>query len=349
MLSLHKYSGGTFQNTQCTYHRNMNLDRHRKLTPSATPSPFSETVSSARQNFVDRILTSLRYPMDLLPALERAFPACDSLPDALVQLDELKKCLDSFRPLNTAQLSNLQAAWDTEYTYESNRIEGNTLTLSETSLVINEGITVGGKSMDEHLEAINHKEAVGYLRELASGDDALSERIIKSLHELILKTSKLHDERGRYRSVPVTITGTAYLPPQPWLVPKLMEELLLSYGEKKKSLHPVELAADIHAELVGVHPFIDGNGRISRLVMNLILLRSGFPLANISGGNTTRLDYYEALNASHIEHNSTPFRLLVAKYVKEGLFRYLAMVSGDTSVESQGKGAYFFDRMADSR
>ena len=262
------------------------------------------------------------------------------------RLDDLKRCLDSFRPLNAAQLERLQAAWDTEYTYESNRIEGNTLTLSETSLVINDGITVAGKTINEHLEAINHKEAVGYLRGLVSGEQDVSEWTIKCLHELILKNSKDHDDRGRYRSVPVGITGTTYVPPQPWQVPKLMEELIQHYEAKKTQLHPVELAADIHAELVGIHPFIDGNGRTSRLVMNLILLRAGFPIANISGDRATRLDYYNTLNASHIDHHDEPFRILVAKYVRDGLFRYLAMVSGNAGQDAEGKGGYFYERMA---
>lgn len=324
---------------------NMTLSKHPQPNESTGAQVASEHVAALRQGFFERVLSHITSPMDLLPALERAFPACRTLPDALAQLDDLKRCLDSFRPLNSAQLERLQGAWDTEYTYESNRIEGNTLTLSETSLVINEGITVAGKTINEHLEAINHKEAVGYLRELVSGEQDVSEWTIKSLHELILKNGKNHDDRGRYRSVPVSITGTVYVPPQPWQVPKLMEELIQHYQAKKTQLHPVELAADIHAELVGIHPFIDGNGRTSRLVMNLILLRAGFPIANISGDRATRLDYYSSLNASHIDHNDEPFRALVAKYVRDGLFRYLAMVSGNAGQDAVGKGEYFYERM----
>lgn len=327
----------------------MTLPERPKLEESVGAQAPSEHVAALRRAFFERVLFHIKSPMDLLPELERAFPARGTLADSLAQLDDLKRCLDSFRPLNAAQLERLQAAWDTEYTYESNRIEGNTLTLSETSLVINEGITVAGKTLDEHLEAINHKEAVGYLRELVSGEQEVSEWAIKSLHELILKNGKNHDDRGRYRSVPVSITGTAYVPPQPWQVPELMEDLVRHYQEKKARLHPVELAADIHAELVGVHPFIDGNGRTSRLVMNLVLLRAGFPIANISGDRATRLDYYDALNASHIDHDDGPFRVLVAKYVRDGLFRYLAMVSGNAGPDAAGKGGYFFERMAGTK
>lgn len=314
------------------------------LTGGGHPAQASRA-DELRQVFFERVLSRISSPMELMQTIERAFPPCDSLPAALAQIDDLKRCLDSFRPLNAAQVERLQAVWDTEYTYESNRIEGNTLTLSETSLVINDGITVGGKSMDEHLEAINHKEAVLFLREIAAGDEALSERVIKMLHELILKNGKHHDDRGRYRTVPVSITGTTYVPPQPWQVPKLMEDLMLHYEEKHQVLHPVELAADVHAELVGVHPFIDGNGRTSRLVMNLLLLRSGFPIANISGDRAARIDYYESLNASHLHGQAEPFRLLVSTYVRKSLIGYLTMVSGNIGDDAKGKGAYFFERM----
>lgn len=327
-------------------------DNETMTQPNTPPPPTAaghpaqaQRADALRQVFFERVLSGISSPVELTHTIERVFPPCDSLPALLTQVDELKRCLDSFRPLNTAQVERLQAVWDTEYTYESNRIEGNTLTLSETSLVINDGITVGGKSMDEHLEAINHKEAVRFLRDIASADEALSERVVKMLHELILKNSKHHDERGRYRTVPVSITGTTYVPPQPWQVPKLMEDLMLHYQEKQAVLHPVALAADVHAELVGIHPFIDGNGRTSRLVMNLLLLRSGFPIANISGDRAARMAYYESLNASHLHGQADPFRLLVARYVRQSLMAYLAMVSGNIGDDVKGKGAYFFERV----
>ena len=316
---------------------------------SASNVPASVEANSAaqtlRQAFFERVLSHINSPMELLPALDRVFPLPAALPEQLAQLDELKACLDSFRPLNAAQVERLQAVWDTEYTYESNRIEGNTLTLAETSLVIHDGITVAGKSIHEHLEAINHKEAVEFLREIASGEVVLSEYVVNQLHSLILKNSKHHDERGRYRSVPVVITGTSYVPPQPWQVPKLMEELILYYSELATKRHPVELAADMHAELVGIHPFIDGNGRTSRLTMNLLLLKHGFPIANISGDRAARGEYYESLNASHIDHDPVPFRQLVAKYVRQALFAYLSMVSGNVGEDANGKGALFYEKM----
>jgi Fic family protein len=307
---------------------------------SATP------LTDVRQAFITRIFKTMNTPMDLLPVLERVFPLPKTLPELLNQLDELKRCLDSFRPLSDDQAERLQAVWDTEYTYESNRIEGNTLTLSETSIVINEGITVAGKTMNEHLEAINHKDAIGYLRSIVSGTESMSEWTIKSLHELILKNHpKLHEQRGKYRNEDVQITGTTFVPPIFMRVPDLMRDLIEHYESKEAAqLHPVALAADMHAELVGVHPFIDGNGRTSRLVMNFILMRSGFPLANISGDAAKRVEYYDALNESHLEGNDEPFRLLVASYVRLSLFKYLAMVSG-SAVNDPSKGEYFFEKM----
>jgi Fic family protein len=321
--------------------------------PTISGTPYSEGMTSAvlpfsdlRQNFIDRTLKAMNTPMDLLPVLERVFPMPEALPAILDQLDELKKCLDSFRPLDSNQVEQLQAVWDTEYTYESNRIEGNTLTLSETSIVINEGMTVAGKTVNEHLEAINHKEAIDYLRSIVAGTEKMSEWTIKSLHELVIKNHpKHHAQRGKYRSEDVQITGTIYVPPIFMRVPDLMRDLIEHYETKEANqLHPVALAADMHSELVGVHPFIDGNGRTSRLVMNFILMRSGFPIANISGDTAKRVEYYEALNQSHIEHNDEPFRLLVSKYVRMSLFKYLAMVSGG-ALNDAGKGAYFFEKM----
>ncbi len=306
-----------------------------------------QPLTDLRQTFIDRTFSTMKSPMDLLPILERVFPLQKTLPETLNQLDELKRCLDSFRPLNSNQAERLQAAWDTEYTYESNHIEGNTLTLAETSIVINEGMTVAGKTINEHLEAINHKEAIAYLREIVDGTEKMSEWTIKSLHELILKNhKKYHEQRGKYRNEDVQITGTTFVPPIFMRIPDLMHDLIEHYQAKQAAqLHPVALAADMHSELLGIHPFIDGNGRTSRLVMNFILLRAGFPIANISGDTTKRNDYYDSLNASHLEHNDEPFRLLVAQYVHLSLFKYLAMVSGGTGPGNNHKGAYFFEKM----
>jgi Fic family protein len=324
------------------------MTQQNSLTPpsqAATPTA-AQPAGDVRQTFIDRIFKTMNTPMDLLPVLERVFPPPKTLAQALEQLDELKKCLDSFRPLNSGQLERLQTVWDTEYTYESNRIEGNTLTLSETSIVINEGMTVAGKTIHEHLEAINHKDAIDYLRAIVGGTEKMSEWTIKSLHELILKNHpKYHEQRGKYRNEDVQITGTIFVPPIFMRVPDLMRDLITHYETKEATnLHPVALAADMHSELVGVHPFIDGNGRTSRLVMNFVLMRAGFPIANISGDIAKRNEYYDSLNMNHLEHNDEPFRMLVAGYVRTSLFKYLAMVSGSALNESD-RGTYFFEKM----
>lgn len=276
--------------------------------------------------------------------LSQAFPDVGGLPALLDQLDDLKKCLDSFRPLNPAQLRNLQDAWDIEYTYESNRIEGNTLTLQETGLVISEGITIGGKRLSEHLEAINHKEAIDYIRDLAQQQSVLSAYELNTIHAIILRGID-RDNAGKYRAVPVTISGARHIPPQPFLVPKLMEDLFVFYDEQKNALHPLLLAAAMHERLVTIHPYIDGNGRTSRLLMNLILLQHGYPVANIPADQ--RIDYYNALEKAQGGGDASDFQRLVAKTAKASLFRYLEMVSGNVGEDAKGKGLYFFERIKD--
>ena len=177
-----------------------------------------------------------------------------------------------------------------EYTFESNRIEGNTLTLKETDLVINKGITISGKSMREHLEAIYHKEAVEYLKHLIEKKTKVTERDILQLHNLILRGIDSKNA-GLYRKVQVMIKGSRHLPPQPFLVAKQMEEMFEWYALNKNRLHPVVLAAEMSERFVIIHPFIDGNGRTSRLLMNLILLKNEYVIANIKGDNESRMNY----------------------------------------------------------
>lgn len=233
----------------------------------------------------------------------------------LAQIDDLKARLDAARPLTSAQL---QQALDIEYTYESNRIEGNTLTLRETDLVVNKGLTVAGKSMREHLEAINHYEAILYIRELAAQGATLDEREVRNIHALVLRAID-RDNAGRYRSLPVMISGSRHVPPQPWAVPKLMEDYGLWLTGEALSLHPVVRAAEAHERLVTIHPFIDGNGRTARLVMNLILLAHGYPIANIPGDTDSRRAYYRALEYSNLLADRSPFVELVAGHLLHDL------------------------------
>ena len=237
----------------------------------------------------------------------------NELDDLLVRVDAMKARLDTCRPLAGEQV---QLALDIEYTYESNRIEGNTLTLRETDLVVNKGLTVSGKSMREHMEAINHYEAILYIRDLATRQIALNEREIRNIHSLVLRGID-RDNAGKYRSVPVLISGSRHTPPQPWQVPKLMEEFGLWLEGEALALHPVLWAAEAHERLVTIHPFIDGNGRTARLVMNLILFSKGYPIANIPGDTDSRMAYYSALEKSNLAADKGDFLRLIARYVLE--------------------------------
>lgn len=240
----------------------------------------------------------------------------------LEEIDALKAELDKFRSLDNDTIRDALAI---EYTYESNRIEGNTLTLRETDLVINKGLTVGGKSMREHLEAINHKDAIDYIKEIAQNDIELSEKVVKDIHALILRGID-KENAGTYRRVPVLISGARHVPPQPYLIEKLMEEYFEFYETHKNTLHPVILSAEMHERLVSIHPFIDGNGRTSRLVMNLLLIRNGYPIANIKGDTTSRLQYYEALEAVQMEDDKNSFIQFISLEVKKSLEHYLKLL-----------------------
>lgn len=242
----------------------------------------------------------------------------------LQECDALKAKLSSLRPLPVEALKKIEEAYNIEYTYESNRIEGNTLTLQETELVVNEGVTISGKSMREHLEAINHAEAIDYIREFAKSDVEINEHTIKQIHALVLHGIN-RENAGRYRSVPVRISGSTHTPPQPYLLSKQMEDFMLHFGElEAQGTHSVLVAAFLHEVLVRIHPFIDGNGRTSRLLMNLYLLRNGYTIVNFKGDNDTRRAYYAALEASHID--PVPFQRLVIEAEISSLQSYLSVL-----------------------
>ena len=248
------------------------------------------------------------------------------LVDLLREVDSLKVRLSSLRLLPVEALKKIQDALDIEYTYESNRIEGNTLTLQETALVVNEGITISGKSMREHLEAINHAEAIDYIKDFARSDIEISECTIKEIHALVLHGIN-RENAGRYRTVPVMISGSRHIPPQPYLIDKLMEDFILRFREMEADkVHPVLVSAYLHDELVRIHPFIDGNGRTSRLLMNLYLLRNGYVIVNLKGSNEAKLAYYTALEASHIEKHPEAFQRLVVEAEITSMRRYLSIL-----------------------
>lgn len=244
----------------------------------------------------------------------------------LRQADELKARLALARPLPKEALGKIEEALAIEYTYESNRIEGNTLTLQETALVIEEGLTIGGKSLREHLEAINHNEAIAFIKDIAQGEEPITERTILQIHALILRGID-RQNAGRYRTVPVLISGSRHVPPQPYLIEKQMEDFLLCFREmESEGIHPVDIAAYLHDELVRIHPFIDGNGRTSRLLMNLYLLRHGYVMVLLKGDAESKLAYYKALETSHVDKNPAPFRQLVEEAELAALQRYIQLI-----------------------
>lgn len=245
-----------------------------------------------------------------------------SIEKTLGEIDELKQQLDRIRSFENHRITE---ALELEYTFESNRIEGNTLTLRETDLVINKGLTVSGKSMKEHLEAINHGDAIHYVKELISKNAVITKREVLGIHNLVLR-GILPEEAGKFRRIQVMIQGSSHMPPPPYLVEKQMEDYFIWYERNRSALHPIVLAAEMHERLVTIHPFIDGNGRTSRLIMNMILLQNGFVIANIKGDNTSRYAYYEALDEVQTTGNKDSFIRFIAQIEKESLERYLSIL-----------------------
>ena len=244
--------------------------------------------------------------------------------DSLLQeIDTLKTQLGVLR----TQLDNktIREALEIEFLYQSNRIEGNTLTLRETQLVVNEGITISGKSVREHLEAINHKEAILFIDDIVQNKIPLTEYVLKQIHALVLHSID-RDNAGVYRKLPVLISGSQHIPPQPYMLHSLMEDYFIFYNAHKNILHPVILSAEMHERLVTIHPFLDGNGRTSRLIMNLILLQHGFPLAIIGGDYDSRMAYYNALERVQTHNDKSKFIELIANYVKISLERYIKIL-----------------------
>ena len=238
-------------------------------------------------------------------------------------INEKKAQLDAARPLPIYTLKSLREKLFLEWTYNSNAIEGNTLTMNETKIVL-EGITIGGKTLREHLEVINHRDAITYVEEIVQMKEPLSEWQIKNLHRLVLKG--IHDEyAGAYRKEQVFISGATHRPPAHYLIEEKMEQMMNWYLNEGIHLHPVERGAMLHAIFVGIHPFIDGNGRTSRLLLNLEVMKDGFPPVIIKVEN--RLGYYEALDKAHTTEDYSDFIALVEREVEDSLDLYLSTIS----------------------
>lgn len=240
------------------------------------------------------------------------------------EIDRLKEKLDKKRPLPKEIVKNLREHLLVEWTYHSNGIEGNTLTLSETKVILEDGITIGGRSMREHLEAINHKEAILFLEDILNENIALTEQTIKDIHAIILRGID-SSNAGVYRQVKVLISGATHIPPSPFLLKNEMAELMTWYHHQASFLHPVEKAALLHSFFVKIHPFIDGNGRTARLLLNLVLMKEGYLPIVIK--KEQRLPYYEALDLSHVNGNHSPFITMIAENLKERFEFYLTVLN----------------------
>lgn len=240
------------------------------------------------------------------------------------KIDDLLRQLNRCRPLTQGEVERLRDEFLIEFTYNSNAIEGNTLTLQETALIINEGITIAGKPLKEHLEVIGHKDAYFYVEELVKGKSSLSEKVIKDIHSIVLMDKP--QDKGIYRKVPVRIMGAVHEPPQPYLVPIQMEQLIAENDEMRNDLHLIEQIALFHLKFEGIHPFIDGNGRTGRLLMNLGLMKDGYPAINIKFADRRR--YYNCFTAYHQSGgNPEAMTQLIAEYVQDALEKYLEILS----------------------
>lgn len=237
-------------------------------------------------------------------------------------IDEKKTLLDSKRPLPEYTVKSIRENLFLEWTYNSNAIEGNTLTLLETKVVL-EGITIGGKTIREHLEIINHKEAILYIEDIVKNMEAFSEWQIKNIHRLVLRGID-DNYAGNYRDQQVIIAGAKHIPPEPFLVREKMEEFIKWYNNEAVKLHPLERAALVHIIFVGIHPFIDGNGRTSRLLLNLELMKNGYPPIVIRVEN--RLKYYAALDKAHTTGDNNDFIELIKGEVNKALDLYLKFI-----------------------
>ncbi len=242
-----------------------------------------------------------------------------STENLLTMIDKKKIELDSRRPLTEGEVERLTEEFVVEYTYNSNAIEGNTLTLRETDMVLR-GLTIDQKPLKDHMEAVGHKEAFDFVRDLVKDQIPLSESVIKQIHYLVLADKK--DDRGVYRRVPVRIMGAKHEPVQPYLIQPKMEQLLESY--RNSTEHIITRLARFHIEFEGIHPFIDGNGRTGRLLVNLELMKAGYPPIDIKF--TDRITYYNAFDAYHVKHNLNVMEKLFAGYVNARLDSYLAML-----------------------
>lgn len=259
---------------------------------------------------------SWKIPVDAVKPTDGRFKSSESILD---RIDKKKAELNNKRPLTAGEVARLNEQFVVEYTYNSNAIEGNTLTLRETDMVLR-GLTIDKKPLKEHMEAVGHKEAFEFVSELVKEKQPLSQSMIKQIHYLVLADKQ--EDRGVYRRVPVRIMGAKHEPVQPYRIMPGMEQLLERYAHSEE--HIIPKLAWFHIEFERIHPFIDGNGRTGRLLVNLELMKAGYPPIDIKF--TDRVAYYNAFDEYHSQNNLAPMTNLFARYVDERLEFYLKML-----------------------
>ncbi len=237
------------------------------------------------------------------------------------RIEELKAELDTRRPLTQGELERLNEEFMIEFTYNSNAIEGNTLTLQETAMVL-EGITIDQKPLKDHLEAVGHKNAFLYVQDIVSNKMPLTEFVIKNIHSLVLMNKP--EDKGVYRRVPVRIMGAFTEPVQPYMIEPKITELLAENEKRKATMNIIERVARFHLEFESIHPFIDGNGRTGRLLMNFELMQNGYPPINVKFSDRKR--YYDAFDSYSRNQNAMPMTNLITEYVTERLEQYLRVI-----------------------
>lgn len=244
----------------------------------------------------------------------------DGFEAQIARINAKKQQLDALRPIPQAALQNIKQSLSLEWTYNSNGIEGNTLTLQETKMVIEEGFTIKGKSLREHFEAVNHQSAIDFVEEIVSPKYILSARDILSVHALVLNQIE-KEFAGRYRTFGVRIAGANFVPPNALKVDEYMDELIDWVNVQSNEISPIITATIFHHRFVWIHPFSDGNGRTVRLIFNLLLMRHGFPPAIILRND--RKKYYDALNKANLGDYSK-LLLLILQAMERSVDIYLA-------------------------
>ena len=241
----------------------------------------------------------------------------------LAEIEAKRERLAELRPLTQGEVERLREEFLIDFTYNSNAIEGNTLTLKETALVL-EGMTIDQKPLKDHLEAVGHRDAFLYVQDIATKNIPLDESVIKNIHALVLMDRP--EDKGVYRRIPVRIMGAYTEPVQPYLIEPKITELLAENEKRKETMNPIERIARFHLEFEGIHPFIDGNGRTGRLLLNLDLIRNGYPPINVKF--TDRKRYYDAFDAYYRDGNADDMINLIAGCVDERLEEYFRVLNG---------------------